>query len=110
MTFKLLRGQKRRLQALGSFENALTKFRSSAPPTSAPPTPRLDSAPPRQSQISNSIDDYDNGNDMYMPSYSSSRASQFRAEPAVTPAAIKFEAVAPDNGRPGMKTAFGLHD
>ena len=45
-----------------------------------------------------------------MPSYSSSRASQFRAEPAVTPAAIKFEAVAPDNGRPGMKTAFGLHD
>ena len=66
--------------------------------------------PLRQSQIRNSIDDYDNGNDMYMPSYSSSRASQFRAEPAVTPAAIKFEAVAPDNGRPGMKTAFGLHD
>ena len=47
---------------------------------------------------------------MYVPSYSSSRASQFRAEPAVTPASIKFEAVAPDNGRPGMKTAFGLHD
>lgn len=47
---------------------------------------------------------------MYIPSYSSSRASQFRAEPAVTPAAIKFEAVAPDNGRPGMKTVFGLHD